>query len=165
MPDARAPAAAMRSAAVGLAAGAELARRVDSRGRALLEEELASNLIETALVLPLYFLLVFGLMSFAIILFAYGNASYASRLGARFASTHSSTSLLPCTASSIQNLVAPYLWGAPAGTPAATVLWSPSNTIGSTVTITVKMTYTTGMPYTSFKGVVVTAAAQQVIVH
>lgn len=130
-----------------------------------LDGEGGSNLIETALVLPVYFLLVFSLMSFAIILFAYCNANFAAMTAARYAATHSSTSLLPCTLSTIQGIVTPFLWGAPSGGATVTAAWSPSNTIGSTVTVRVSMTYTTAMPYTNLRGLVVTTNAQEVIVH
>lgn len=140
-------------------------RRLLERARRALIQEAGSNLVETALVLPVYFLLIFGLISFSLILFAYCNASYASRAGARYAATHSSTSLLPCTSATISGLVGPYLWGAPAGGVSITTTWTPSNTIGSTATVNVSMTYTSGMPYLNWNGVVVSTKSQQVIVH
>ena len=134
-------------------------------GKRFLSQEGASNVLEAALVLPVYLMLVFSFTSYAIVLFAYCNACYASKAGARYASTHSGTSLLPCTAASIQSLVTPFLWGAPAGGATVTTTWSAGNTIGSIVTVNVSMTYKTGMPYTNFTGMVVSTSAQQVVVH
>ena len=101
----------------------------------LLEEDRGGAAIEMAVVLPVFFILLFGLFSFAIILFGYGNATYASRAGSRFASLHSATSLSPCTASSVQSFVMPFLWAAPSGGVTVATTWSPSNTVGSTVNV------------------------------
>ena len=137
----------------------------ESGGVGFLYEERGSNLVEAAMVLPAYFLFIIGLFSFSIVLFAYANASFASAAAARYAAMHSATSLLPCTSSTVQNLVIPYLWGAPSSGAVVSTSWTPSNSIGSTVLVNVKMTYTTGLPYAGLKGLVVSASAQEIIIH
>jgi Flp pilus assembly protein TadG len=129
-----------------------------------LSEETGSELVELAVVLPIYFLLVFGILGFAIVLFAYCNATYAARTAVRYAMVHSSTSLAPCTTTTLQNIVNPLLWGAPSGGTVVT----PANAgapIGSVVSVTVKMTYTTGFPYTNLAGLVLNVTSQGVILH
>lgn len=133
--------------------------------RELLREETGSDLVETALVLPLYLMLIFGITSFAILFFAYCNATFASRAAVRYAVVHSSTSLAPCNAAILQGIVNPLLWGAPSGGVVVTPLWNLSNTIGSTVSVTIQMTYTHGLPYVSLSGLVVQVTSQGVILH
>jgi Flp pilus assembly protein TadG len=132
---------------------------------AKLREETGSELVENALVLPLYLMLIFGITSFAILFFAYGNATFASRTAVRYAVVHSSTSLAPCNAAILQNIVNPLLWGAPSGGVVVTSLWNSSNTIGNVVSVTVQMTYTHGLPYINLSGLVVQVTSQGVILH
>ena len=136
-----------------------------SKLAALIREDSGSNLVETALVLPMFFMLVFSVISFALLFFAYCNATYAARTGVRYAVVHSSTSLAPCDATSLQGIVTPLLWGAPSGGVVVTPLWSSGNTIGNVVSITVKMTYTNGLPYLNLNGLVVQVSSQGVILH
>src|SRR5579875_334860 len=88
--------------------------------------ESGSNLIELALVLPVYFLLCFTLMSFSFVLFAYCNASYASKAAVRYAVVHGANSTTPCAASDLQAIVLPFLWGAPSNT-VVSAAWPQGN--------------------------------------
>ena len=133
----------------------ELTKQIrDDRGGAALE---------MALVLPVFFVLLFGLFSFAIILFGYGNATYASRAGARFASLHSTTSLSPCTTTSVQNFVMPFLWAAPSGGVVVATAWNPGNTVGSTVNVSISIIYPIGMSVLSAGHVTVASGAQRIV--
>ena len=130
-----------------------------------LNDRSGQALIEMAVVLPVFFLLLFGLFSFSIILFGYGNASFACRLGARYASLHSSTSLAPCSSSSITSLVTPYLWAGAQNQVTVATNWSPGNTVGSTVSVSVSIVYPTGIPYFSLTQVTVGSTAQRTIMR
>jgi Flp pilus assembly protein TadG len=132
---------------------------------ALIREDSGSNLVETAIVLPMFFRLVFSIVSFALLFFAYCNATYAARTGVRYAVVHSSTSLAPCDAASVQGIVTSLLWGAPIGGVMVTPQWSAGNTIGIVVSVTVQMTYTNGLPYLNLNGLVLRVASQGVILH
>jgi Flp pilus assembly protein TadG len=138
--------------------------------RFLWQDESGSNLVETALVLPLYLMVLFVLTSFAIVFFALCNATYAAKAAVRYAVVHSTTSFTLCTSTSctttaIQNLITPYLLGAPSGGVTITPTWTPANTVGSTISITVKMLYPTGMPYGYLSNLVVTSTAQGTILY
>jgi Flp pilus assembly protein TadG len=122
-------------------------------------------MVEMAVVLPILFLLLFGTFEFSIVLFGYGNAAYASRVGARYASLHSSTSLAPSSSSVISSLVQPYLWAAPSGAATVATKWSPSNTIGSTVSVSVKIVYPIGMPLIALSQITVGSTAQRTILR
>ena len=130
-----------------------------------LRGEGGANLIEMAIVLPVYFLLVFTLISFAIVLFAYGNATFAGKSAVRYAVVHGALSVTPCSATDLQNIVTPYLWGAPPGGVTVTSQWSPSNAVGSTVSVTVQLAYSTGLPYGYLNNLVVSTTAEGIILH
>jgi Flp pilus assembly protein TadG len=104
-------------------------------------------MIEYALVLSLYFILIYGFVQFCLILFGFNNATYASRIALRYAIIHGSTATYSCTATDISNIVKPLLWGAPAGGATVTTTWSPSNTPGSTVSIKVAIQYLPKIPF------------------
>ncbi len=129
-----------------------------------------SVLLETALVLPFYFLILFGLISFAMIFFGYCSATYAAKAAVRYAAVHSSTSILPCTSSTIQSIVTANLWAVPAGTsPAITSTWTPQSNggggpIGSIVSVTIKITYGTNMPFVSLPSFTGTASSQGYVI-
>jgi Flp pilus assembly protein TadG len=117
------------------------------------------------LVMPVYLMAVFGLMSFALVLLSYGNAMFASKMGARYASVHSNTSLAPCSASSVQTLVTGMLMSPMATAVSVTTVWgSGGNTIGGNVTVSVKLTYGV-LPWGIMSNVAATASTQAVIVH
>jgi Flp pilus assembly protein TadG len=120
-------------------------------------------LIEMALVLPAFFLLLFGLFTFSIILFGYVNATFACQLGARYASLHSSTSIAPCSSSSITTLVTPYLWAAAQNQVTVATNWSPGNTVGSTVSVSVTIVYPIGIPFFSQSQITAGSTAQRTI--
>ncbi len=130
-----------------------------------LKDRCGQALIEMALVLPPFFLLLFGLFNFSFMLFGYCNASFACRLGARYASLHSSTSLAPCSSSFITNLVTPYLWAATQDQVTVATNWSPGNTVGSTVSVSVTIVYPTGIPFFSLTQVTVGSTAQRTIMN
>jgi Flp pilus assembly protein TadG len=73
--------------------------------RRIFRERDGQAVVETALVMPVFILLTFGLFECGMALMSYVNATYAIRMGARYASVHSQTSLSPATTAQIQNIV------------------------------------------------------------
>jgi Flp pilus assembly protein TadG len=118
-----------------------------------------------AVLLPVFFLLLFGLFNFSIILFGYCNAGFAARLGARYASLHSSTSLAPCTSSAITSIVTPYLWAGTQNQVTVATIWAPGNTVGSTVSVSVTIVYPTAIPFFSITRVTVGSTAQRTVMR
>jgi len=135
------------------------------RSRTARQGELGSTVLETALVLPPFFLLLFGLFSFSLALFGYCNATFSCRAAARYASLHSSTSLSPCTTASVTAVITPYLAVTPGATATVTPAWPSGNTVGNTVTVSVKLVYSVGIPFSTLKTLTVGSTAQRTIVR
>ncbi len=131
----------------------------------LFRDENGSTLIEFALVIPIFLLVLFGAFYSFMGLFFYCNASYASRVGARYASLHSATAPVVATSSSVQTAITPLLWTGALTTPTVNTVWQPSNSIGGTVTVTVTMSLPLPIPFTSIQSIPVSSAAQRAIVH
>ncbi len=122
------------------------------------------TLLEMAVVLPPFFLLLFGLFEFSIVLLGYCSAAFACREGARYASVHSSTSISPCTTASIQALVKNQIW-APSATVTVSPTWPSGNTIGNPIKISVSVDYPVGLAVISVADVTVTGFAQRTIMR
>lgn len=122
-------------------------------------------MVEIALILPIFFLLIFGFTSFAFVLFGFCNATYASRAAVRYAVLHGGSTGSPCTAAQVQTLVTSYLWGTPSAGITVTTNWNPDNSMGSTVAMKVAITYHVGIPFSSLNNIVVGTTAQGTILH
>jgi Flp pilus assembly protein TadG len=120
-------------------------------------------LIELALVLPTFFLLVFGIFNFSLVLLGRGNAICAANMAARYAALHSSTALAPSTTDSVKSYASGFLFTAPASGTVITPAYSAGNTVGGTVTVTVSMTYLTFLPFYKNSSITVSGSAQRTI--
>lgn len=134
-------------------------RRTHPRGGG----EEGQTLIEMAVALPVFCMMLFGIFGFAIVLFGWCNITYASRAAARYASLHSGTSLVPATTATVSAVVTPYLVAVAAGGSSTTVTYTPGNTIGATVKVSVSAKYNVVMPFTSYNSFTMTSAAQRTI--
>jgi Flp pilus assembly protein TadG len=124
-------------------------RRRKQRGAAM---------IEMALVLPVYFLLVYGVLEMCFIMFGYCNATYACRQAARYAAVHGTGSTYQCTLADVQNVAKTYLWG----TPTPTITWSPGTPHNPEIYITVNisMVYSTAIPFSKLSQISVGTSAK-----
>ncbi len=116
-------------------------------------------MVEYAIVLSTYFLLIFGFVQLCLILFGYNNLTYASRVAVRYAVVHGSSANYTCTSTDISNIVKPLLWGAPSGGVSVSTTWSPNNNPGSTVSIKVGISYAPKIPFFGNKTFVVGTTA------
>jgi len=139
-------------------AGLRLWRRFNREAR----DQSGGTLLEMAVVLPPFFLLLFGLFEFSIVMLGYCCAAFAGREAARYASVHSSTSVSPCTTASIQALAKTQIW-APSATITVTPTWPSGNTVGNTVKISISVAYPVGLAVISLSTVTVTGYAQRTI--
>lgn len=118
------------------------------------------SLIEVALLLPIVFLLTFGLVQFCLLVFSLGNANFACRVASRYASVHSLSSYTPATQQNLLNVIAPYIYPYPSNTYGVTVsyvnqdLSRGTNTVGCRVIVTLRVAYPVnifGQSFTPFR--------------
>ena len=99
-------------------------------------------LVEGALALLVFLILVDGIMELGLIGGISNSVSFAAQRAARYASTRGSTSGHAATASDIQGVAQEYAIPFNTSALSVNVSWSPDNTPGSTVTV--KVSYVLG---------------------
>lgn len=100
--------------------------------RRLRHEEQGQSAIEMALAMPLFLMVVFGMVETAIVMQTYCNATYACRNAARYAALHSPSSLAPTTAAQVHTMVQSGLFLNAAISPTITVQYSTATFSSST---------------------------------
>jgi Flp pilus assembly protein TadG len=105
-------------------------RRTSQRG---------SGLIEGALCFSSFLFITFGVMEFAMAVYGYNFCHYAAEDAARWASTRGANYLTPATSASVQNYVTNEAIGL-TNALTVTTTWTPNNSPGSTVQVTVVYT-------------------------
>ena len=109
-------------------------------------------IIEMAIVLPAFTLLLFGIFQFSMAIAGYLSAEYAINLATRYAAIHSNTSLAPCSTTDIQNLVNANLFFANATPANVSVAYyqfasSGGNTVGNVVFVNLVYSQTVSIPF------------------
>ena len=129
-----------------------------------LRDESGQSLIELALILPSFFLLMFGLINFCMIMFGLGNLSFASRQAVRYACLHSNTSTLPVDQTRIDAMVAPYVFKYPSNTYSDQLYYpGGSNMVGATATVNITITYKVVLPYLTVPSIPLSFTASGII--
>jgi Flp pilus assembly protein TadG len=105
------------------------------------------TLIEFAVTLPVFCVLLFGVFEFGMALASDCSATYAIREGSRFASLHSSTSLAPATTAQIQNVVTQNLFMPNAVSIAVGVYYGGGNAINGEVGIGLTWNQQVNIPF------------------
>ena len=127
-----------------------------------LRSESGSTPLEFALAVPVMPLFVTGSMIAMLGLLSFGNVVYATGLGARYASLHSSASDMPATRDMVSSEVKSRLWIGGAGAQITTV-WTASNLPGSSVTVTTALTLPLAVPFENAHQLTITASAVRVV--
>jgi Flp pilus assembly protein TadG len=96
-----------------------------------------STLVESALAMVVFAVLVAGIMEIALALFISNSIAFAAQRAARFASVRGSGSGHPASVADIQANARSYASPLATGDLAVTVTWTPDNTPGSTVLVKV----------------------------
>lgn len=128
-------------------------------------EQDGAALLELALMMPVFLLVVFGILQVALTLFAFCNLSYASHVGARYASLHGGTSSTPATSASVAAMMKPYLWSTGGKVAPVETTWRPSNSPGSTVQVEVQEELPLAIPFSTTTGFTVHSTVVRVIVR
>lgn len=118
-----------------------------------------------ALVLPVLVMFTFGMLELGIFVACYVNGTYAARAAVRYAIVHGSASTNPCTASTLQSRVKPFLVGIPSSAITIAPTWSPNTDAGSTVTVKITYSYPITIPFDKARTLSAVASASGVIVE
>jgi len=128
------------------------------------KDDSGSESVEIAVALPMFLMVMIGIFQFAIVMFNYESASFAIRQAARYGSTHSSTSLNPCTSAQISSMAQSYLWS-PTGSATVTVNWPNGNTVGNTIQVSVSENYSIGLFNSSVSAININNSVQYTIMR
>ncbi|HUB77365.1 MAG TPA: TadE family protein [Bryobacteraceae bacterium] len=96
-----------------------------------------STMLEGALVMTTFVILLIGAMDFGRLGFAYSSITFAAHQAARFAATNGSSSGHAATAANVQSSANSNLLGLNPGSLTVLVTWSPNNNPGSQVQVQV----------------------------
>jgi len=129
-----------------------------------------SAIVEMAVALPLFLLVVFGVFEYALVLFTYCNATFACRHSARYAAMHSTASIAPATVSQLQTMTKSLLFLSSNLSPTVSVSYlnpnngnASTNTVGNVVEIGVSWSQTVKIPFGSSQSVNVATQGIQVV--
>lgn len=110
-------------------------------------------MIETAVALPIFFVVVFGIFEFSLVLLTYCNATLACTQAARYGSLHSGSSLSAATTSQLKSMVTSKLFLGSSITPTVTVsyltsnLQTGTNTVGNLIMVRASWSQTVTIPF------------------
>jgi Flp pilus assembly protein TadG len=101
------------------------------------------SLIEFAVASSMLFLLIFGIIELAFVVYSYNMISFATRLATRYAVIHSPTSASPATTAQIQQVAVNAATLVNLTTSNVTVAWptDPNNSTLKDAQVTISYTY------------------------
>lgn len=127
--------------------------------------EKGSAIVETALVFPIAFMLLFGVMQCSLVILTYNTTTFGSRAGARYAIVNGSTSASPATAATVKSAVLASMPAVPTSSITVATTWSPNNQPGSIVTVKVTVTVTPMIPFVTTHLVTFSSTSQMTILQ
>jgi len=119
--------------------------------------------VEGALCFTVFMMIIFGVIDFGRLVFAYNFTAYAAREGARYAMAHGNTSKSPATSNSVRTVATNQAIGLDASAITVTTTWSPDENPGSTVQVKVQYAFTAIVPYLAASSMNVQSTSQMVI--
>ncbi len=132
--------------ATGPATGPECRRGRTGRGRLAIGGESGSVAVELALILPVFFLIVFGMLELGRVVYTNHTLAHAAREGARFAIARGSTSASPASPQDIEAAVKSKAATLDLDVLGVAVSYNPNNNPGSVVTVQVSYAYRIILP-------------------
>ena len=120
---------------------------------------------EFAMTAILYLTVIFGIIDYGRVLYAYNSVAYSAREASRYASVRGSTSKSPATASNVTTIVQNNIVGLSTSNNelAVTTSWSPNNKPGSTVQVKVVYTMSHLIPFWTSISLPLTSTSKMVI--
>jgi Flp pilus assembly protein TadG len=137
------------------------AERTDAQVRRRRRQR-GSGLLEGALCFSSFLFITFGVMEFAMAVYGYNFCHYAAEDAARWASTRGANYPTPATSTTVQNYVTNEAIGL-TNTFTVTTTWTPNNSPGSIVQVTVAYTVIPLTGVTLHANFQVSGTAQMVI--
>ena len=104
--------------------------------------------VEFAMTVLVYLTVVFAIIEFGRVLYAYNLVAYSARQGSRYAAVHGSSSKSPASSSAITSVVQNEINGLDTSNNelSVTTSWSPNNRPGGIVTVKVQYTLSHVVP-------------------
>lgn len=106
-----------------------------------------SGLVETALCLTVFLMILFGTIDFGRSMFAYNYVSYAAREGARYAIVRGQSSGRAASTTDVSTYVKSEAIGLSPADITVSTTWNPDNRPGSTVQVRVQYSFQPIVPY------------------
>jgi Flp pilus assembly protein TadG len=114
-----------------------------------------SSMVEIALLLPAFCMLMFGVFAFSMMMVSYLSATYWLREAARYGGMHSLTSISPASTSNVSNMITSNIFLPSGSSPTISVSYvsylgaASGNYVGNAVLVTVAWTQTISIPFYS----------------
>lgn len=124
-----------------------------------------STLVESALALASFAVLLAGIMEASFALLVANSITFAAERAARYASLSGSKSGHPAAAADIQSVAKAYAAPLRAGALAAHVTWTPDNQPGSTVQVQVSFSFAPQMMPLAGRLLTLQSTARNIIVQ
>jgi Flp pilus assembly protein TadG len=130
--------------------------------------EKGTALVESAIVLTLFFTFLFGIMEFSRALYTYDFVSNAAREGTRYAMVRGSAcnsfaSACPASTSDVQNYLRNYWPLIDPNALTVTTTWTPNKNPGSVVKVQAQYNFQFVLPFLGGSGLTMKSASQMVI--
>jgi Flp pilus assembly protein TadG len=100
-----------------------------------------SVVIETAITLLLFMMLLFGVIEGARMMWTYNTLAFVAREGTRYATVRGATSLSPATVATIETYVKDRAVGLDPAKMTVLTTWTPNNSAGKFVQVVVNYEY------------------------
>jgi Flp pilus assembly protein TadG len=136
-----------------------------SRPRLLREgkKESGNTIIESALALVVFLMMLFGIMDLGRMVWTYNTLSQAARVDARYAIVHGNASGSVASSSDVSNVVRGQVIGLDPSTLVVTTTWTPDKNPGSAVKVQTSYSFAFLLPYLPNRSIALGSFSQMVI--
>jgi Flp pilus assembly protein TadG len=134
-------------------------------GRRAVRDDRGANLVEFALLSIPFLMIVFGVIDFGRVVFAYSALAHGTREAARVATVSGSHSISPITDVQIQDLVRARAVGLTSSGVTVTTTWTPNNDPGSRVRLVSTYTFQPVTTVAFGLPISLTSRTEQTITH
>lgn len=105
------------------------------------QQQFGQSTVEFALAVPIFLVLVLGILEFSLIMWCRNVVAEAAQEGTRYAMVHGSKSNSPAAATDVENIVRNYGFGLNPDRLTVTCSWPSGNSPGSEVRVDVRYSY------------------------